>query len=732
MDFYVKSMQTALRDIDPYLSTTELLETHETAKNESISQFLQKRKLGGDDLISSFVLRIENTAEERFLDFQLENNEKRKAFIDKANLHNEKLVIEIQTDFEKKILNEIERMESMSAESLKQFMEKSKESALVEFNAMKMGENNITGKFSQGLQQNMDVFQASTETMLNSHKDSVNFYSNLMHKMLNKVDVYATHSSIVDMHQNSKKKAIKQFQLRSHGIPAEVTSTFEHKTLNEIERKYTSFAQENERKRNNFISKARAYNTDLVEQIEKVRSSSAYTQIDTAESYLNRTELWNLWNGTKQAALDEFDSWKMGDSDLSSSYRAQLEVKMLELESRLESHNEYRKSLDLYAKSMEKALRDIDPYFSEMELFKKHETAKNESISQFLQERKLDDDDLTSSLVRRIENTTEERFLDFHRENDDKRKAFIDKANLHNEKLVIEIQTDFEKKILKEIERMESISAESLKRLLERAKESALNEFHAKMMGNSDIASSLSVELQQNMDDFQVSIRIMFTSYENSVKFYTNLMRRILNKVKVYTTNSSLMDMHQQSKKEAIKQLRSHGIAAEVTSTFQNKTVKEIERKYKSFAQENEVKRNNFIAMASVHNADLVKQIEKSHRSSTYSQVDNAHPYLSGNKLQNLWNSTQQAALKEYDSRKMGDNDISFGHRTQLKMKLFELKSHLKLRNDYKRSEYTLKNTVKTGGITMAAAAFGGAIAGPPGAIIGAFFGMVMTGLLSS
>ena len=45
------------------------------------NQYLQKRKLGSDDLISSFVRRIENTTEENFLRFQQENDEKRKTFI---------------------------------------------------------------------------------------------------------------------------------------------------------------------------------------------------------------------------------------------------------------------------------------------------------------------------------------------------------------------------------------------------------------------------------------------------------------------------------------------------------------------------------------------------------------------------------------------------------------------------------------------------------------------------
>lgn len=42
---------------------------------------MKKRKLGSEDLISSFIRRIDNATEDQFLDFQRENDEKRKIFI---------------------------------------------------------------------------------------------------------------------------------------------------------------------------------------------------------------------------------------------------------------------------------------------------------------------------------------------------------------------------------------------------------------------------------------------------------------------------------------------------------------------------------------------------------------------------------------------------------------------------------------------------------------------------
>lgn len=42
---------------------------------------MQKIKLGSDDMISSFIHRIENATEEQFFSFQQENTEKQKIFI---------------------------------------------------------------------------------------------------------------------------------------------------------------------------------------------------------------------------------------------------------------------------------------------------------------------------------------------------------------------------------------------------------------------------------------------------------------------------------------------------------------------------------------------------------------------------------------------------------------------------------------------------------------------------
>lgn len=75
-------------------------------------------------------------------------------------------------------------------------------------------------------------------------------------------------------------------------------------------------------------------------------------------------------------------------------------------------------------------------------------------------------------------------------------------------------------------------------------------------MGDAEITSSFSKELQQKLDDFQASIKKMLTSYEDSMNFYSQSMQKMLSKVPVYAAYSSLIDMHQNAKKDAFEQLK--------------------------------------------------------------------------------------------------------------------------------------------------------------------------------
>lgn len=65
-------------------------------------------------------------------------------------------------------------------------------------------------RLSKDLQPSMDDFQASIETTLTSFRDSMNLYSQSMQKTLNTFKEFATHDSLVNIHQISKDDAVKQ------------------------------------------------------------------------------------------------------------------------------------------------------------------------------------------------------------------------------------------------------------------------------------------------------------------------------------------------------------------------------------------------------------------------------------------------------------------------------------------------------------------------------------------
>lgn len=70
-----------------------------------------------------------------------------------------------------------------------------------------------------------------------------------------------------------------------------------------------------------------------------------------------------------------------------------------------------------------------------------------------------------------------------------------------------------------------------------------------------DISNHFLEQLHQNVNDFQSKTKTMQISYDHSLKLYSNLMRNKLNKTESYSTQSSLVELHQYSKREAITQV---------------------------------------------------------------------------------------------------------------------------------------------------------------------------------
>lgn len=74
-------------------------------------------------------------------------------------------------------------------------------------------------------------------------------------------------------------------------------------------------------------------------------------------------------------------------------------------------------------------------------------------------------------------------------------------------------------------------------------------------MGESDISNRFLEQLHHNINDFQEKTMTLQTSYEQSLNFYSNLMRNMLNKIEMYATKSSLIEMNKYSRIEAITQV---------------------------------------------------------------------------------------------------------------------------------------------------------------------------------
>lgn len=151
-------------------------------------------------------------------------------------------------DFEKKILYEIENIDPTSIEDLKQLFRTTIKSAsddvspkvilvmlvwilifscfpqvkcfvfyrtsysiitFLQFNAKKMGNSDISSKFSEMLQGKLNNFQTTIETLLTFYKNSVKEYSKQMQTELDKHE-YVTSKRFAELHQNASTKAIEQ------------------------------------------------------------------------------------------------------------------------------------------------------------------------------------------------------------------------------------------------------------------------------------------------------------------------------------------------------------------------------------------------------------------------------------------------------------------------------------------------------------------------------------------
>ncbi|XP_031634116.1 atlastin-like [Contarinia nasturtii] len=161
LSLYTESMRDSFDKVHPYFKESELLDIHTKAKNESFEMFQNKRKLGTDELKSTYLQKLDNAIEIKFQAYQKENNNTRNIFVEKANLYNGKIIAEIRMVFERKILEKTSNEDlEMTAKELNALFSKAKQCALAEFDAKKMGDSEVTAEIRRNFKQDLEAYQS--------------------------------------------------------------------------------------------------------------------------------------------------------------------------------------------------------------------------------------------------------------------------------------------------------------------------------------------------------------------------------------------------------------------------------------------------------------------------------------------------------------------------------------------------------------------------------------------
>ncbi|XP_031639340.1 atlastin-like [Contarinia nasturtii] len=340
MQKYSDAMETAFKNANPFMSENELVQLHEQTKTGVLAQFLEKPKLGGDELRTKFQQKIENGTQERYQTFKAENERKRRDFIEKANLHNEKISGEIVGAVKRNLLQEIEKINSeLSFAQLNNVFQSETDTALRDFATRKMGDDEISRDRREKLKSDLNALKDSLAKTLESYTRALQSYSDSMHGSLNGVQ-YFSHGDYVGVHQNKKNAAVNQFQ--SQPGDNEYKSMIQRKLEANIEQRQLQFAAINEAKRQNFLQRANDHSAALVKELKASFENRVRGGI--GGRFLNDNDFFGLLSNTKNSILQEFESRKLGNDELSNhayhNHRPVLEREIDSLQAALKQANE--------------------------------------------------------------------------------------------------------------------------------------------------------------------------------------------------------------------------------------------------------------------------------------------------------------------------------------------------------------------------------------------------------
>ncbi|XP_031636890.1 atlastin-like [Contarinia nasturtii] len=315
MQRYSDAMETALENANPFMSENELVQLHEQTKTGVLAQFLEKPKLGGDELRTKFQRKLENGTQQRYRTFKAENERKRRDFIEKANLHNEKISGEIVGAVKRNLLQEIEKINSeLSFAQLNNVFQSETDAALRDFATRKMGDDDISRDLRERLKNGLNTLKDTLAKTLESYTHALQSYSDTMHRSLGEVQYYS-HGDFIGVHQKAKNAAVNQFQ--SQPGDNELKSVIQRKIEANIEKRQHSFGEVNEAKRQKFQQRAKAHTEALVRELKASFENKVKNGIGSR--FLSGDDLVRLISKTKQSVLQEFESRKLGNDELSNA-----------------------------------------------------------------------------------------------------------------------------------------------------------------------------------------------------------------------------------------------------------------------------------------------------------------------------------------------------------------------------------------------------------------------------
>ncbi|XP_055309634.1 uncharacterized protein LOC129573272 isoform X2 [Sitodiplosis mosellana] len=223
-----------------------------------------------------------------------------------------------------------------------------------------------------------------------------------------------------------------------------------------------------------------------------------------AKPNLSDSDLITSFAIVKKASFDWFDKEKMGDDGISSGTRRKLERNLDDLQSLLNKMLTFNdESLNFYMSSMQTSIDQVKIYFNETELMQLHQKTKNASVAQF--QEKFGSDGLVTSFQRRYRLIVEEKLPLFQRQNELKRKTFIEKANAHNEQISREIKAIIEEGAMAEISQ-KHLDEYELNGLFLGMKDVALEMFDAQKMCDGNISKKNRDKLEEDLIKFRSTL----------------------------------------------------------------------------------------------------------------------------------------------------------------------------------------------------------------------------------